>query len=270
MSSLALRIAHSTLRRPPSRHRYGRHPRQTCDLHMPAGPGPHPVAVVLHGGYWQGPYTKLIMRPLCHDLARRGYAAWNVEYRRLGRDGGGWPQTFEDVAAALDLLAEIDDLDLGRVTLIGHSAGGQLALWAAARPQLPAGAPGAAPRVAVQRVLALAAVCDLARAGRVAVRLLGGTAAEMPERWAQADPMRRLPLDLAVCLVHGTQDRTVDVQRSRDYAAAAASAGAPVTLIETAGEHRDPIDPATPSWKAAAGWLAPESAAVAQGSGIAR
>ena len=105
------------------------------------------------------------------------------------------------------------------------------------------------------RVLALAAVCDIGRAGRVAVALLGGTPAEVPQRWAQADPMRRIPLDVPVCLVHGVDDGTVDVQRSRDYAAAAVAAGAPVTLIETPGEHRSPIDPTTASWHAAAGWL---------------
>ncbi|MDP2711345.1 MAG: alpha/beta hydrolase, partial [Solirubrobacteraceae bacterium] len=134
MTSLALRIAHAALHRPP-RHRYGAHPRQVADLHLPAGPGPHPVVVVLHGGYWRPPYTRLIMRPLCLDLARRGWAAWNVEYRRLGRDGGGWPQTFDDVAAAIDHLDELraGPVDLDRVTLLGHSAGGQLALWAGGR-----------------------------------------------------------------------------------------------------------------------------------------
>jgi acetyl esterase/lipase len=258
VTALEWRIARSLLRRSPTHHRYGAQPHQVCDLHLPSGSGPHPVAVVLHGGYWQPPYTKLIMRPLCQDLARRGYVAWNVEYRRLGRDGGGWPMTFEDVAAAIDLLATLDDvaLDLGRVTLVGHSAGGQLALWAAGRDELQAGAPGAAPRVVAERVLALAAVCDIARAGKVAVALLGGTPAEVPDRWAQADPMRRIPLDIPVCLVHGAGDETVSVQRSRDYAAAAQAAGAPVTLIEAPGEHRSPIDPTTPAWKAAAGWLA--------------
>ncbi|MEY2515179.1 MAG: hypothetical protein QOJ89_2537 [bacterium] len=257
MSSLELRIARSLLRRSPERHRYGGLPHQVCDLHRPAGRGPHPVAVVLHGGYWQPPYTKLIMRPLCHDLARRGYAAWNVEYRRLGRDGGGWPMTFDDVAAAIDLLAELDDveLDLAQVTLVGHSAGGQLALWAAGRSALPADAPGVAPRVVARRVLALAAVCDLPRAGKVATRLLGGAPAQVPERWAQTDPMRRIPLGVPVGLVHGSQDQTVDPQRSRDYAASAAAAGAPVTLIETPGAHRDPIDPSRPAWRAAADWL---------------
>jgi len=257
VTTLALRIAGSALLRRGASHRYGEDPRNLAELHRPAGPGPFPVAVVLHGGYWQPPWTKLIMRPLCIDLVRRGWAAWNVEYRRLGRDGGGWPMTFDDVARAIDHLAVLADpaLDLGRVTLVGHSAGGQLALWAGGRRELPAGAPGAAPRVRAQRVLALAAVSDLAAAGRPARALLGGSVEEVPQRYAQADPMRRLPLGIPVALVHARDDTTVSVQRSRDYAAAARAAGADVTLVETPGGHRDPIDPASEAWRQAASWL---------------
>ena len=115
--------------------------------------------MLLHGGYWQPQYGKLVCRPLARDLARRGYAAWNLEYRRLGTGrggGGGWPMTFADVADGIDLLADLPaPLDLSRVTVVGHSAGGQLALWAAARPSLPAGAVGSAPRVVASRVVAL-------------------------------------------------------------------------------------------------------------------
>jgi len=259
VTPLALRIARSALRGPDVRVRYGEHMRQVADLHRPAGAGPHPVVVVLHGGYWQGPYTKLVMRPLCIDLVRRGYAAFNVEYRRLGRDGGGWPQTFEDVATAIDHLADPElrakGLDLDRVILLGHSAGGQLALWAAGRRDLPAGAPGAGPAVTATRVLALAAVCDLKHAGRPAIQLLGGSPAQVPERWAQADPIRRIPLGVPVGLVHARGDTTVPVERSREYAAAAQAAGAAVLLTEPPGDHRDPIDPQSAAWRAAAQWL---------------
>jgi len=259
VTSLALRIARTALRNPATRHRYGEHPRQVADLHRPAGAGPFPVVVVLHGGYWQPPYTKLIMRPLCVDLARRGYAAFNVEYRRLGREGGGWPQTFDDVAAAIDHLAAggVRDVgvDLARVTLLGHSAGGQLALWAAGRPELPADAPGAAPRVRATRVLALAPVCDLEGAGQPARALLGGGPADVPERWQQADPMRRIPLGVPVGLVHALGDETVSLQRSRQYVAAARAAGAEATLTEAPGGHREPIDPVSRAWKLAAQWL---------------
>ena len=116
---------------------------------MPQGAGPHPVAVVVHGGYWRARYDRSLTTELCLDLADRGLAAWNVEYRRV-ESGGGWPETFEDVAAGVDALADLDAaLDLERVVAIGHSAGGQLVFWAAARPMLPQDAPDARPRVRV-------------------------------------------------------------------------------------------------------------------------
>jgi len=258
--SLPARILLSALSR-PARHRYaGDHPVQVADLHVPRGDGPFPVAVVLHGGYWQATYGKLTTRPLCADLAGHGWAAWNVEYRRLGRgQGGGWPATFADVAAAIDHLAGLGDprLDLGRAVVVGHSAGGQLALWAAARPGLPAGAPGAGPRVALGAILGLAPVTDLSAAGAVARTLLGGSPREVPERFAQADPLRRLPPPVPTLVVHAADDATVPVGDSRRYVAAARARGGDVTLVEPrAGGHRAVIGPGTPAWAAAAGWLA--------------
>ena len=256
--SLLHRIALSSLTR-PSRHRYGPHPSQVADLHVPRGPGPFPVAVVIHGGFWQTRYGKVIMRPLAGDLVARGWAAWNLEYRRLGRGGGGgWPATFEDVAAGIDALAELDDprLDLSRVVTVGHSAGGQLALWAAARPGLPADAPGASPVVALTHVVALTPVASLRAVGRFAHPLMGGTPDEVPERYEQADPMRRIPLPVPVLLVHTADDATVPVLQSQRYAERARDAGADVTLIEPPhGGHRDPIDPPSTAWRAAADWM---------------
>lgn len=161
--------------------------------------------------------------------------------------------TFEDVAVGTDHLAGLDaPLDLSRVTVVGHSAGGQLALWAASRPSLPAGAVGAAPQVVATRALALAPVTNLLRARVHAERLLGGAPEAVPDRWAQADPVRAGAPGVPVLVVHPTADETVPVARSREYAAATGCA-----LVETAGTHRDPIDPASEAWAAAAAWLGP-------------
>ncbi|MEA2475186.1 MAG: hypothetical protein QOE06_3101, partial [Thermoleophilaceae bacterium] len=143
------------------------------------------------------------MRPLCADLARHGWAAWNVEYRRVGREGGGWPATFADVATAIDRLASLDaPLDLSRVAALGHSAGGHLALWAATRAGLPAGAPGSDPSVRVTAaVAALTAVSDLEASrslytpGGAVFDLMGCTPEADPDgRYALGNPLRRLPL----------------------------------------------------------------------------
>jgi acetyl esterase/lipase len=192
------------------------------------------------------------MKGVCADLARRGFAAWNVEYRRIGRgQGGGWPATLDDVGAAIDHLASLDDprLDLsGGVTAVGHSAGGQLALWAASRADA---------LVAVRRVVAQAAVCNLAVAGAPAWDLLGGRPDDVPERYAAANPMQLVPLGVPTLLVHGADDETVPVQRSREYAAAARAAGDPVELVEPVpGGHRLHPDPRSEAWRVAAEWIA--------------
>jgi acetyl esterase/lipase len=265
---LELQIALS-LARPGRSSAFGPDPSQVGELHLPRrGPDPFPVAVLLHGGYWQTVYGKLVMRPLALDLVRRGWAAWNLEYRRLGTGrrgtgrggGGGWPTTFADVADGLDHLDHlarlVAPLDLSDVSLVGHSAGGQLALWAARRPQLPEGAVGARPVVPATRVVALAPVTDLGRARVHAEALLGGGPAEQPERWAQADPVRAGAPAVPALVVHPRADATVPVQRSREYAAAARDRGGDVRLVEPAtGGHRGVIDPSHPAWHAAADWL---------------
>jgi acetyl esterase/lipase len=185
------------------------------------------------------------------DLARRGLAAWNIEYRRIGRgQGGGWPATFDDVAAAIDHLAQAADgrVELDSVAAVGHSAGGQLALWTAARRDAA---------VPIRRVAALAAVCDLAAAGQIARDFLGGAPDEVPERYAAADPMRLLPLGVPVRLVHGAEDRTVPLRRSERYAEAARAAGDDVELIvPSPGGHRIHLDPRSDAWGAAAEFVA--------------
>jgi acetyl esterase/lipase len=234
---------------------------------VPDGDGPAPVAVVIHGGFWRARYGRKLMRPLCADLAGRGWIAWNVEYRRLGRGGGGgWPATFEDVAAAIDHLAEIRTdaaLDLGRVVAIGHSAGGHLAAWAAARPGLPDDAPGAAPRVTVSAAVAQAGVVDLRLAWQLRLSdgvvgdLLGGGPDELPERYALASPAERVPVGVPLLLTHGGRDDIVPPEVSRAYARAAREAGDAVELVELEAEdHFGHIDPANPLWAAVMQWLA--------------
>ncbi|MEA2265180.1 MAG: hypothetical protein QOE27_763 [Solirubrobacteraceae bacterium] len=247
----------------PRTVRYGPHASQRADLHLPAGPGPHPVVVAIHGGSWESTYGRIIMRGLAAELARRGWAVWNIEYRRLGR-GGGWPMSFEDVAAAADHLSVLDaPLDLARVAGLGHSAGGQLVLWAAGRYKLPPGAPGAGPRIRFAAAISQAGVIDLAGAyaadpdGPVGA-LMGGSPVAVPDRYAVADPIGQVPLDLPVLLVHGIHDPTVSVERSRAYAVASRRAGGSVELVEIpghAGRHRGHIDPAGPSFGIAAAWL---------------
>jgi acetyl esterase/lipase len=258
---------------PRRRFRYGdEHSCQRADLHLPRGPGPHPVVVMIHGGSWRAGYGRIVMRPLAADVARRGYAAWNIEYRRIGRgQGGGWPATFLDVAAAIDHLARVPaPLDLARLALVGHSAGGQLALWAAGRSQLADGAPGARPLVEPVAAVSAAGVNDLAQSQRevpdgVVGLLMGGGADEVPDRYAIADPLAHVPLAIPVLVVHGTDDTTVSVRRSRNYAAAAREAGGRVDLVEiagSAGAHSRHLDPDGPSWAAITRWLGDHAPAV--------
>jgi acetyl esterase/lipase len=249
----------------PAEHRYGRHASQVADLHLPDGPDvPPPVAVVLHGGFWRARYGRELMDELCRDLAAHGWAAWNVEYRRVGLfAGGGWPDTFADVAAAIDHLARVlEPLDLERVVAVGHSAGGQLALWAAARGRLPAGAPGAAPRVPVRAAVGQAAVSDLEEADRLSLgggsvrRLLGGGGQRRAERYALASPAALLPIGVPQLLVHGGRDEEVPVSLSERYAQRARAAGDEVDLaVRPEDGHYEHLDPGSEAWRIAREWM---------------
>lgn len=246
-------------------HAYGTDTSQIGELFVPAGSGPHPVVVLIHGGFWRAAYDRSLMDDLAVDLASTGWAAWNVEYRRVGQPGGGWPGTFEDVAAALDHLASltqsIADLDLGRVVTVGHSAGGHLALWCATRPGLPNGTPGAEPRVAVAAAVSLAGVADLVAAAEAGVgagavpNLLGGPPAAVPDRYELASPVLRVPVGVPTLCVHGRHDDSVPLEQSERWTSAATAAGDRAELVSFDGGHFEVIDPAQPSWRAVIAWL---------------
>ncbi len=199
------------------------------------------MAVLIHGGFWKAEYGLDLMDGLAEDLATRGWAGWNIEYRRLG-NGGGVPETLDDVAAAIDLLAEVPGVDLSRVVTIGHSAGGHLAAWAATRDD---------PRVAVTGVVSQAGVLDLERAREL--RLSNGVVdrflGEHPT--SVASPIERLPLGVPTLLTHGALDDIVPVEISERFAAASGA----TLVVEPDEGHFGHLDPANPLWKAVIEWL---------------
>lgn len=244
----------------PLRLAYGTDTLQFGELYLPAGEGPHPVVILIHGGYWRARYGLDLMNGLAEDLAGRGIAAWNIEYRRVGNQGGGWPGTFLDVAQATDYLNELAptyNLDLKRVVPIGHSAGGHLALWLATRKRIPAASP-ISPRtkpLALTGAISLAGVLDLNLAydlhlsNDAVVELLGATPNNAPERYAAASPASLLPLGIPQVLIHGTADDNVPIQVSQRYTAAAHAAGDMLAYFEPEGvDHFDVIDAKTEVW----------------------
>jgi acetyl esterase/lipase len=217
-------------------HRYGDDPSQFGEL---SGEGP--VAVLIHGGFWKAAYGLDLEEALAEDLVARGWAVWNIEYRRLG-NGGGVPATLDDVSAAIDHLAEIDAVDRSRVVAIGHSAGGHLAAWASGR---------AAPRVPQTGFVSQAGVLDLELARELRLsdgvvdRLLDG------QPLALASPIERLPLTVPALLTHGALDDTVPLEISERYAAAS---GAELVVFPDKG-HYEHLDPSDPMWQAVIEWL---------------
>ena len=235
----------------PVRIAYGPDPAQFVELTTPAAAAPRGVVVIVHGGFWRNVHGLELGRSPAADLVAAGYAAVNVEYRRVG-GGGGWPATFDDVAAAVDLLADALPAPSGPVVAVGHSAGGHLAAWLAARPGLPSGAPGAEPRVVLRGAVSQAGVLDLVdafeqRLGRDAVReLLGGPPAACPDRYALASPIARVPIGVPVIGVHGTADDRVPVRQTERFAAASGDRWTRLDGVD----HFAVIDPTTAAWAA--------------------
>jgi acetyl esterase/lipase len=243
-------------RRPDAVFVYGSHPEQLIDVHLPprrVGEASRaPVIVLVHGGFWRQAFDRTHTRPMAEALSSRGYVVLTPEYRRSGGDGG-WPMTFDDVAAALDRVPEVDAVAPGRadpadVTLLGHSAGGHLAIWAALRAR----------RLPIRRVVALAPVADLVEAYRrdlddgAVAALMGGSPEELPDAYAAGDAARLLPGPVPVTVLHGDLDDRVPVEMSRRLRG--------VELVELAGvEHFGLIDPLAPAWSAVLAAITPPS-----------
>lgn len=224
----------------PIRVAYGSDSDNYGHLRLPAGAGPHPVVVMVHGGGWIEDHDLSYFEPLAESLVDEGIAVWNIEYRRVGGTGG-WPDTLADADNATESLATtVQDaaggrLDLDRVHLAGHSAGGHLAAWIAGRHTLPDESPGAQPRIRPLTATIMAGVLDLPLAATTGhdtfVRgLLGGMPDEYPDRYEIASPIAHLPIGVAVTALHGTADETVDPAQSRNYVSSASAVGDPATL----------------------------------------
>ncbi|TVR99160.1 MAG: alpha/beta hydrolase [Wenzhouxiangellaceae bacterium] len=248
---------------------YGDHPDQFGELRLPHGPGPHPVLVLIHGGCWMEAYDVAHIRPLADAITGLGYATWTLAYRRPGGDADPWPDTFMDVSQGLDELRDLAEelaLDLDTVTVLGHSAGGQLALWLAARANFPEdhllywSDP-----LPVHRVVALAPITDMVDFAAVdqgcnagARQVMGGAPDEQPERYRAVSPVDNLPLASRVDLVHARADRIVPLEHSERFAADLTAGGGQVSLhplSEPAG-HFDVLLTYGASWSALEALLA--------------
>jgi acetyl esterase/lipase len=238
-------------------------PMQFGDLRVPPGAGPFPVAIVIHGGCWVSTFATLQSTAALADALRdAGVATWNIEYRQLDLPGGGWPGTFQDVAAAADHLPKLateHHLDLSRVVAVGHSAGAHLALWLAARARLPAGSPlHADSPLPLTAAVALGGPGDLRDfvtydaqicGSPVIAPLMGGTPDAVPDRYAQGSPVELLPLGIRQVLIVGAEDGVMPA-RSRDaYLAAATQAGDQVeAVVVPDASHFEVIAPTTTAW----------------------
>jgi acetyl esterase/lipase len=232
--------------RADARVAYGGDGNQFVDLRLPKGKGPHGLAICIHGGYWRAKYDLEYMGHLCAALTAKGIATGNMEYRRVGNAGGGWPGTFADVRAACQFLLQNAgkyEFDLRRVAVIGHSAGSQLGLCLAAHES------------GVKAAVSLAGVVDLQQAyalhlsNDAVVEFLGGTPAEVADHYREADPMK-LAIGARQWLVHGAKDDVVPPAFSRDYVVAKQKAREDARPVEIAGAgHFELVDPRTGAWK---------------------
>jgi acetyl esterase/lipase len=226
---------------------YGKHSDQYGVLGRPEGK-PVGLVVLIHGGFWLDSYGAALMDPIAEDLRKRGYATWNLEYRRVG-SGGGYPATLEDVAAGIDHVRKLD-ID-APVTVIGHSAGGQLGVWAASRSERT---PGGKPVVVAETTISLSGVLDLVAADTerlgngAVVGLMGVTATADSDAYTAADPTQLVPAHGTVVAVHARDDQNVPISQSRTYVDADLAAGGTAGLVMVPGDHFALIDPGSAAW----------------------
>lgn len=242
---------------------YGSETSQYGVLYVPEGAGNYPLVVIFHGGFWKMPYDLDQINPLAEDLTARGYAVWNVEYRRVGESGGGWDGTFQDAADAVNFLLQVAakySLDLTRVAIIGHSAGGHLALWLASRAnKISVDGLGCFLKLRPKGVISLAGVLDLRgmwnfdrihKKDSPVANFLGGSPEEFPERYQAASPIEQLPIHIDQLLIHGSLDQEVPLLLSREYYRRAVDAEDNVQLVVIPQtDHFMLIDPHSLAWQ---------------------
>jgi len=232
---------------PDERVAYGADPNQFFEVRLPRGKPPHPVLLNIHGGYWRARYDLNHAGHLCESIRNEGLATFNLEYRRVGNPGGGWPGTFDDIRAAFRFIQQSHPrfhIDIDRLVVMGHSAGGQLALCLAAHES------------SLRRVVSLAGVVDLRKASAqhlsndAVAEFLGGKPEAVPDHYREADPMELKVSQARQWLIHGSDDDIVPPEFSRNYVAHKKKAGESVELLEIprAG-HFDLIDPSTEAFK---------------------
>jgi acetyl esterase/lipase len=240
---------------------YGPAPQQFAELRLPAGKGPFPVVAVFHGGCYGDFAAADYTAPLASALLQEGWATWNLEYRREQEPGGGWPGTFRDAGNGVDALRQAATkypLNLDRVVVMGHSAGGQMALWVAARKRVPRGSPVYMENpLPVRGAVSLAGIVDMrafAEYGRQPcgerhIRVMGGTPGQQPARYAAVSPAELLPLGIPQVLVWGSDDTVVPESLFKDYERRARAAHDRIEVVVLEGEsHHDLCVPNGPGW----------------------
>jgi acetyl esterase/lipase len=247
---------------PDKRIAYGPAPSQFVELFKPAGPGPHPVVVLIHGGCWTVQFGGIEqMRNMAGALAKQGIAVWNVEYRRYDEEGGGYPGMYQDVATAVDLLkheAKASALDLARIVAVGHSAGGHLAQWAVSRHKLPEWSPSWSPQpLPIKTVISLGGLADLRNEAalirrtcdRETAQIAGVPSVARPDVFLDTSPAEMLPAGVRTILIHGEHDDISPTVTGENYARRARAAGdAAEVMVLPGGSHYDEVSADSKAW----------------------